>query len=117
MCPSPGTMLSTRAKIGLNPGLRRSRGNLVSGAPHDLQKVASATTIGWPHRAQNLGVSKSVSGTEGKRRVAEPDGITVAHWGADGHAPIVDEGAVLAVEILDHERAVVGLDARVMARD
>jgi hypothetical protein len=39
-------MLSTSASIGLNPALRRISGNCVTGAPHDLQKLASATTIG-----------------------------------------------------------------------
>jgi hypothetical protein len=31
---------------GLNPGSRRISGYRVSGAPQDLQKLASATTIG-----------------------------------------------------------------------
>lgn len=44
--PTPGTMLSTSARIGLNPGSLRSSGKRVTGAPHDLQKLASATTIG-----------------------------------------------------------------------
>ena len=54
-------MLNTSASIGLNPGFLRSSGKRVTGAPHDLQKLASATTIGAPHREQNLGFSKSVS--------------------------------------------------------
>ena len=103
MWPTPGTMLSMSASIGLNPELLDSNGNRVTGAPHDLQKLASATTIGAPHREQNLGFSKSVSATEGKLRVAEPHGLAVVHARRLGHPPVPDERPVLAVKIAHHE--------------
>lgn len=103
MCPTPGTMLSMSASTGLNPELLESNGNRVTGAPHDLQKLASATTIGVPHREQNLGFSKSASATEGKLRVAEAYGLAVVHAGRFGHAPIADERPVLAVKITHYE--------------
>src|SRR6202030_2666168 len=106
MWPTPGTMLSISASIGLNPEYLRSKGNRVTGAPHDLQKLASATTIGAPHREQNLGFSKSASATEGKLRVAEAYGLAVVHARRLGHAPIADERSVLAVEVAHHKRAV-----------
>ena len=96
-------MLSTSASTGLNPESARSSGTVVTGAPHDLQKLASATTIGAPHREQNLGVSKSASATEDKLRVAEAYGLAVAHASRLGHAPITDERPVLAVEVAHHE--------------
>src|SRR5208283_5295061 len=110
-------MLSTSARIGLNPGSVRSSGKRVTGAPHDLQKLASATTIGWPHREQNLGFSNSASATEGKLRVAEPYAVAVAHAGWLGHAPVADERSVLAVEVFHREHAVGIFDTRMMARD
>jgi len=103
MWPTPGTMLSISASIGLNPVLLDSNGNRVTGAPHDLQKLASATTIGAPHREQNLGFSKSASATEGKLRVAEAYGLAIVYARRLGHAPIADERSVLAVKIADHE--------------
>ena len=103
MWPTPGTMLSINASTGLNPELLDSNGNRVTGAPHDLQKLASATTIGAPHREQNLGFSKSASATEGKLRVAEAHGLAVVHARGLGHAPIANERSVLAVEIAHHE--------------
>ncbi len=103
MWPTPGTMLSISASIGLNPEYLRSNGNRVTGAPHDLQKLASATTIGAPHREQNLGFSKSASATEGKLRVAEAYGLAVVHARRLGHAPIADERPVLTVKIAHHE--------------
>jgi hypothetical protein len=39
-------MLKMSARTGLKPGVRRSNGKRVTGAPQDLQKLASATTIG-----------------------------------------------------------------------
>jgi hypothetical protein len=96
-------MLSISANIGLNPELLDSNGNRVTGAPHDLQKLASATTIGAPHREQNLGFSKSASATEGKLRVAEAYGLAIVNAGGLGHAPIANERPVLAVEIAHHE--------------
>src|SRR5208337_360020 len=108
-------MLSTSASIGLNPRPRRSIAKRVTGAPHDLQKLASATTIGWPHREQNLGFSKSASATEGKLRVAESEGVAVVHARRLGHAPVADEGSVLAVEVFHREHAVGIFDTRVMA--
>ena len=114
MWPTPGTMLRMSASIGLNPELLDSNGNRVTGAPQDLQKLASATTIGAPHREQNLGFSKSASATEGKLRVADSYDIAVAdtRWLSD--APIADECSVLAVEIAHNESAVGIFDARVM---
>ena len=103
MWPTPGTMLSTSASTGLNPELLDSNGNRVTGAPHDLQKLASATTIGAPHREQKLGFSKSASATEGKLRVAEADGLAIVHARRFGHAPIADERPVLTVKIAHHE--------------
>jgi hypothetical protein len=103
MWPTPGTMLSISASIGLNPELLDSNGNRVTGAPHDLQKLASATTIGAPHREQNLGFSKSTSATEGKLRVAEAHGLAIVNARRLGYAPIADERPVLAVKIADHE--------------
>src|ERR1700676_4988309 len=104
MWPTPGTMLSTSATTGLNPEvLRNNNGNRVTGAPHDLQKLASATTIGAPHREQNLGFSKSASATEGKLRVAEAYGLAVVDARRFGHAPIPHERPVLAVQIAHHE--------------
>ena len=114
MWPTPGTMLNTNASTGLNPELLRNSGNRVTGAPHDLQKLASATTIGAPHREQNLGFSKSASATESKLRVADPHDIAVADTRRLGHAPIADERSVLAVEIAHDESAVGIFDARVM---
>src|SRR5271167_411189 len=99
MWPTPGTMLSTNASTGLNPDVVRSSGNRVTGAPHDLQKLASATTIGAPHREQNRGFSKSSSATEGKLRVADSYRIAVIDARRFGHAPIADERSVLAVEV------------------
>ncbi len=96
-------MLSTSASTGLNPEFLLSKGNRVTGAPHDLQKLASATTIGAPHREQNLGFSKSASATEGKLRVAKAYGLAVVHACRLGHAPIADERPVLAVKIAHHE--------------
>src|ERR1700756_1695070 len=101
MWPTPGTMLSMSAITGLKPELPRSSGKRVTGAPHDLQKLASATTIGWPHREQNLGFSKSESATEDKLRVAKAYGLAVAHAGRLGNASISDERPVLAVKIAD----------------
>ncbi len=66
-------MLNTSATDGVKPGSLRNNANRASGAPHCLQKLASATTIGWPHREQNLGFSNCVSATESERHVAEPD--------------------------------------------
>src|SRR3984957_18486361 len=103
MCPTPGTMLSMSASTGLNPEVLLSNGNRVTGAPHDLQKLASATTIGAPHREQYLGFSKSVSATEGKLRIAEAYGLTVVYARRFGHAPIANERPVLAVEIAHQE--------------
>ena len=103
MWPTPGTMLKTSASTGLNPGVRRSNGKRVTGAPQDLQKLASATTIGAPHREQNLGFSKSTSATEDKLRVAEAYRLAVVHARRLGHAPIADERSVLAVEVSHHE--------------
>src|SRR6266481_4023572 len=117
MWPTPGTMLSTSAITGLNPELLRNSGKRVTGAPHDLQKLASATTIGCPHREQNLGFSKSASATEDKLRVAEAHGLAVAQTCWLGHPPITDERPVLAVKIAHHEGAIGIFDARVMPRD
>ena len=103
MWPTPGTILSTSASTGLNPEPLRSKGKRVTGAPQDLQKLASATTIGAPHREQNLGFSKSASATEGKLRIAEAYGLAVIHAGRLGHAPIADERPVLTVEVAHHE--------------
>src|SRR5208337_203169 len=108
-------MLSTSASTGLNPEFVRSSGKRVTGAPHDLQKLASATTIGAPHREQNLGFSKSTSATEGKLRVADAYDVAIDDARRLGHAPIADERSVLAVEVAHHECAVGILDARVMA--
>lgn len=91
------------ASIGLNPEFPDSNGNRVTGAPHDLQKLASATTIGAPHREQNLGFSKSASATEGKLRVAEAHGLAVVHARRFGHTTIADERSVLAVKIAHYE--------------
>lgn len=91
------------ANTGLNPELLDSNGNRVTGAPHDLQKLASATTIGAPHREQNLGFSKSASATEGKLRVAEAHGLAVVHARRLGHPPVPDERPVLAVKIAHYE--------------
>src|SRR5258708_3040079 len=110
-------MLSTSAITGLNPELLRSSGNRVTGAPHDLQKLASATTIGCPHREQNLGFSKSASATEDKLRVAEAHGLAVAQTCWLGHPPITDERPVLAVKIPHHEAPIGIFDTRVMPRD
>src|SRR5579862_9646279 len=103
MWPTPGTMLKISASTGLNPAVRCTSGKIVTGAPHDLQKLASATTIGAPHREQNLGFSKSVSATEGKLRVAKAYRFAVVHASRLGHAPIADERTVLAVEVSHHE--------------
>src|SRR5271156_6793689 len=110
-------MLSTSASTGLNPALPRSSGKLVTGAPHDLQKLASATTIGAPQREQNLGFSKSASATEDKLRVAKAYGLAVVHAGRLGHAPTADERPLLAVEVAHHKPAVGIFDTRVMPRD
>src|SRR5579872_2517337 len=115
MWPTPGTMLRISASIGLNPEVLASNGKRVTGAPQDLQKLASATTIGAPHREQNLGFSKSA--TEGKLRVAEAYGLAVVDAGGLGHAPIADEGPVLAVKVAHHEGAVGIFDTRMMPRD
>src|SRR5579862_7683789 len=107
-------MLSTSASTGLNPEFLRNNGERVTGAPHALQKLASATTIGWPHREQNLGFSNSASATEGKLRVAEPHGVAVVDPHRLGHAPVADERSVLAVEVSHHEGAIGIFDAGVM---
>src|ERR1700690_1875420 len=114
MWPTPGTMLNTSASIGLYPRSRRSSGKRLTGAPHDLQKVASATTIGAPHREQNLGVSNSASATEDKLRVAESYRVAVVDARRLGHALAADEGSVLTVEVPHREAAIGTLDARVM---
>src|SRR5260370_25275759 len=114
MWPTPGTMLRMSASTGLNPELLDSNGNRVTGAPHDLQKLASATTIGAPHREQNLGFSKSRSATEGKLHVAEAYGVAVAHTRRLRHTPISDERPVLTVEVPHHEGAVGIFDTGVM---
>src|ERR1035437_10359462 len=108
-------MLSASASSGLNPGSLRSSGKRVTGAPLDLQKLASASTIGGPHREQNLGFSNSASATEGTLGVAEPYAVAVAHARRLGHAPVADERSVLAVEVFHREHAVGIFDTRVMA--
>src|ERR1700685_1982422 len=101
-------MLSTSANTGLNPESARTSGTVVTGAPHDLQKLASATTMGARHREQNLAFAKSPSATEDKLRVAEAYGLAVAHASRLGHAPITDQRPVLAVEVA-HPQPAAGI--------
>lgn len=109
-------MLKTNATTGLKPASLRRIRETVSGAPHSLQYCAPATTTGWPHREQNRGFSNSVSATECERHFAEPYRVAIVQP-LDGHAPIANEGAVLAVEVLHLERTVARFNARVVAGD
>jgi hypothetical protein len=69
-CPSPGITLRISAINGRQFIDGFSHIAFGSGAPHSLQKLASATTTALPHCEQNRGRCTRVSGIEGEPRVA-----------------------------------------------
>lgn len=87
-----------------------------SGAPHSLQKTASATVTGWPHCEQKRGLSIPTSGMEGKGGVTKFDAVTVGNRRLRNTLD-ADVGAVLAAEVAQPEGAIARFDTRVMARN
>src|SRR5260370_27186872 len=87
-----------------------------SGAPHSLQKTASATVTGWPHCEQKRGLSIPTSGMEGKGGVTKFYLVTVGNRRLRNTLG-ADVGAVLAAEVAQPEGAIARFDTRVMARN
>src|SRR5579859_5400460 len=77
-CPRPGTTLRINASEGRHVMSWLNHTVPASGAPHSLQKFASATTTGFPHCEQKRGRSILSSGMEGKGSVAELYCVTIA---------------------------------------
>src|ERR1700732_2438918 len=87
-----------------------------SGAPHSLQKFASATTTGLPHCEQKRGGSIFLSGIEGKDGVTKLQHIAIIERRLrDAFA--TEPRAILTAEVAHHEITVARFDARMMARN
>src|SRR2546429_4207097 len=108
-------MLSANAITGRNSPMPEEKLPF-SDAPQSLQYDAPSTTIGRPHREQKSGAEDWASGTEGERRLAQPDQVAVLER-RFGHALPANEGAVLAAEIAQAKAAVTRVDSRMIARD
>jgi hypothetical protein len=71
-------MLRVTATHGRHGMLALNQTVGASGAPQFLQKLASGTTTGVPHCAQNRARAIRVSAMEGEAGVAQPKSVTTA---------------------------------------
>src|SRR5260370_36666201 len=105
MCPRHGTTVRSGALRGRQLISWLNQAVTASGAPHSLQKTASATVTGWPHCEQKRGLSIPTSGMEGKGGVTKFDLIAVGNRRL--YNPLdADVGAVLTAESAQPESGI-----------
>ncbi len=110
-------MLRISAVQGRHVMFRLSQTVAARGAPHSLQKAASATTTALPHREQKRGGSTiRGSGIEGQNDVAEAH-RDAAGKGSLANSLLCDPDAILAPLIANYVAPIARLDYRMMARN